>query len=164
MPISWGDVDWYAVATGRKMAAGKKKSSKKVKRKQRRARTIVPTGPRARMRAALARDDEFITRSQLAQLRDEVETVLRRSEDACSLVHSRCHSLEREYHQTKRVEEKMLLDIGIVQEMLALEGGAKGRPSPHVRREPVSWSYFHSWITRINKRLDEIEAKCISSS
>ena len=135
MPISFQNVDWRNL--GRAEMAKQRRRKRKAELVQQR---LVP--------------EDYITRDQLADLRDEIEDLLQSTQQTCEIVSRRCRSLERSFNDMKRTEERLALDFSAAQELFGLD---KKAPSYRIRGEPVTWSYFHSWITRINQRLDELE-------
>jgi hypothetical protein len=105
------------------------------------------------------RSSQYLKREELAPLRDELEDMVsdylqdaqiqnravKRSLDATSRQRLDFHKQQEEIQRTIR-------DIKCV---LGLEDCP-----PHtsvLHEQHVSWSYFHVWIARINKRIDKIE-------
>jgi hypothetical protein len=97
---------------------------------------------------------QYITRDQLADLRDEIEDWYRETQRLVAQCdRSIKHFSERKSTNDNRIEA-LARDLRKMQQLLGLE------PCPQdVGGEHVAWSYFHVWIARINKRLDELELR-----
>lgn len=80
----------------------------------------------------------------LANLRDEIESLLQ----GCT------RELQRAAIDSKKVE-----NISASMYRIECALGMHHRPELSVHSEPVPWSYFHTWIERINARLDALERK-----
>jgi hypothetical protein len=98
----------------------------------------------------------YITREDLADLRDEIEEVLERAQQTTFLAERRSDSLLKEYDKMQRTEEKLLRNFNTMRAVFDLD---KNPPPRNMRAEQVTWSYFHSWISRINARLEALEKK-----
>jgi hypothetical protein len=124
-------------------------------KKARQARAIVPAA-------------RYITREDLATLRDEIEELVG---DATQRVDNAMQHLnvaikvatelerafEGSYEKNKRLIETMHLDVRRMKAVLGLDKVCP--PYSAALGEHVAASYFHSWIARINERLDRLEAK-----
>src|SRR5262245_26035816 len=100
------------------------------------------------------RRGQFVTREMLADLRDEIEEVLDAARKACEeTTKAREHAIDwdrKEYQTTLALRTR-------VQRLETVLGLDLSTPHLHALAEPVTWSYFHVWIARMNQRLDKIE-------
>lgn len=98
---------------------------------------------------------EYVTREMLADLHDEIEHLLDQSTRTIARAE---RELERRYHLLEKLEARMEQIEKAVTETLGLLGTAP--PPPRESRawhKAVTWSYFHSWVARINDRLEALE-------
>lgn len=108
------------------------------------------------MRQRRKKPVEYVTREMLADLRDEIEDVLENARKACSEA-----TRARRYNYERGKNEAMKTLRADVDEMRLVLGLDKSKRvcDPAVLSEPISWSYFHAWIARINERIKHLEEK-----
>ena len=102
---------------------------------------------------------EYVTRDMLADLRDEIEEVLDKSNATLMRVEKELQRRDRilsAFHKAESRVEAMEKTVRDVKGLLGIERIPPYSPALH---EPVSWSYFHVWIARINERLEQLEKK-----
>ena len=89
---------------------------------------------------------KYVTRDQLADLRDEIENLILRATQQVTEATNRADA-------DKKLIRDMQSSLRNMQHVLDLN------PDPHapVMTGQISWSYFHVWISRVVQRLDRIE-------
>jgi hypothetical protein len=102
---------------------------------------------------------EYVTREMLANLRDELEEYFVQTQETM-------HRAEKFLSRRDRVRDeldKVLARVDAmersVNNMLGLLSLKQIPRHTSALHEPVTWSYFHSWIARINERLDKLEKR-----
>ena len=118
---------------------------------------------------AVAVVPQYVTREMLADLRDEIEDVVEVARIACEqaskqvdkankwpeeMLFARRKLLDAYDDLNHRLEE-FKLDLKRIQAVLGLD------INRHTVFQPVTWSYFHVWISRINERLEKLEKRAL---
>ena len=117
----------------------------KVKRKTK-TKTKTKTKRKALVPATVELPSKYVTRDQLADLRDEIEGLLYRATEQATNAANRADA-------DKKLIKDMQASLRNVQQVLQLDYD----PHAPVMVGQVSWSYFHVWISRVVQRLDAIE-------
>ena len=111
-------------------------------------------GKRVVKRKTPALTPDVVTRDMLADLRDEIEDLLRRCENEIVNTRERVTRLRKAYDENNRALEVMNRQLDDVKTVLGFD---QSDPNAPVLSEPVPWSYFHVWIARINESLKRLE-------
>jgi hypothetical protein len=102
---------------------------------------------------------EYVTRDMLADLRDEIEEHFNRSSAAIERSERELRQSNKFIDNFYRIEARFEAAEKSVKEMkglMGLENIPRHSPALH---GPVTWAYFHSWISQINARIERLERK-----
>jgi len=100
---------------------------------------------------------EYVTRDMLADLRDEIEDIL---SDSKATTERTLETLKRRNNYIEsfhKIEARFEAAEKSVKEMKGLMGLENIPRHSRVLHEPVTWAYFHSWISQINARIERLE-------
>lgn len=102
-------------------------------------------------------ETRYVTRAQLMKLHDEIESILQRCEREISSSIGATRHAAHVLSENNKIIERMQGNIKNIEHALGIDLTNTYNTSLH--DQSVTWSYFHTWVTRINMRLDDLDRR-----
>ena len=102
---------------------------------------------------------EYVTRDMLSRLRDEIEDIMDQANAATDRAERELRQRNKFIDNFYKIEARFEAIEKSVQDMKGLMGLDHIPSHASVLNQSVTWSYFHSWISQINARIEKLERK-----